>query len=76
MYTRIKNNTYKQYNKPSIIIIIHDPWLLDSEHRFAKGKHHSVEELTATVPRAERGRGGRVAAAECVLLRRNPIREV
>ena len=57
-----------------------DDGLLDSEHRFAKGKHHGVEELTANVPRglarAERGRGGRVAAAECVLLRRDPIREV
>jgi hypothetical protein len=34
-----------------------DDGLLDSEHRFAKGKHHGVEELTASSPRRFSRRG-------------------
>ena len=32
-----------------------DDGLLDSEHRFAKGKHHGVEELTASSRRCFSG---------------------
>jgi hypothetical protein len=35
--------------------------LLDSEHRFAKGKHHGVEELTASSRRCSVGTEGQGA---------------
>jgi hypothetical protein len=38
-----------------------DDRLLDSEHRFAKGKHHGVEELTASSRRCSVGTEGQGA---------------
>ena len=43
-----------------------DDRLLDSEHRFAKGKHHGVEELTASSRRCFSGaEERRVGLAAC-----------